>query len=141
VTAYQPAPPMAPPAGWYPDPSGTDGERWWTGGQWSEHTRKPDGDWGALSIIVPQPSTHATRALVWGIVSVLLPVAFIPSLLAIVFGASSIGRETARERQGLSTKRSRALAGLVLGIVGLVLAIGIFIALPLLLPHATSCGC
>lgn len=25
------------PAGWYPDPSGADGRRWWDGGRWTEH--------------------------------------------------------------------------------------------------------
>jgi hypothetical protein len=33
----RPAP--LPPAGWYPDPSGRPGERWWDGRGWSEHTR------------------------------------------------------------------------------------------------------
>jgi hypothetical protein len=28
-----------PPDGWYADPSGDAGERYWTGGAWSEHTR------------------------------------------------------------------------------------------------------
>jgi hypothetical protein len=32
-------PPPLPPAGWYPDPSGIPGERWWDGRGWSEHTR------------------------------------------------------------------------------------------------------
>ncbi|WP_345761146.1 DUF2510 domain-containing protein [Diaminobutyricibacter sp. McL0608] len=30
----------APEAGWYPDPTGPLGERWWTGATWSEHTRE-----------------------------------------------------------------------------------------------------
>jgi hypothetical protein len=30
----------APEAGWYPDPTGPLGERWWTGVSWSEHTRE-----------------------------------------------------------------------------------------------------
>jgi hypothetical protein len=29
------------PAGWYPDPSGVPGHRWWDGGAWSEHTSPP----------------------------------------------------------------------------------------------------
>jgi hypothetical protein len=32
-------PPSLPPAGWYPDPSGQPGERWWDGRGWSEHVR------------------------------------------------------------------------------------------------------
>ena len=27
-----------PPAGWYPDPAGSDGLRYWDGRQWTEHT-------------------------------------------------------------------------------------------------------
>lgn len=30
---------MAAEPGWYPDPSGTDGQRWWDGVTWSEHRR------------------------------------------------------------------------------------------------------
>jgi Protein of unknown function (DUF2510) len=26
---------------WYPDPSGTGGERWWDGNQWTDHVRPP----------------------------------------------------------------------------------------------------
>jgi hypothetical protein len=35
-----PAPPAAalPPAGWYPDPGRPGGQRYWDGGQWTEHT-------------------------------------------------------------------------------------------------------
>jgi hypothetical protein len=28
-----------PDAGWFPDPAGSHGERWWTGAAWSEHVR------------------------------------------------------------------------------------------------------
>ncbi|NEN06010.1 DUF2510 domain-containing protein [Diaminobutyricibacter tongyongensis] len=31
----------APEAGWYPDPTGGLGQRWWTGLSWSDHTRQP----------------------------------------------------------------------------------------------------
>jgi uncharacterized protein YxjI len=29
-----------PPAGWYPDPAGTPGTRWWDGRAWTEHLRQ-----------------------------------------------------------------------------------------------------
>jgi hypothetical protein len=29
------------PAGWYPDPAGTTGKRWWDGVQWSSHMQAP----------------------------------------------------------------------------------------------------
>lgn len=31
----------APPAGWYPDPTGRDGLRWWDGLDWTDHRRAP----------------------------------------------------------------------------------------------------
>jgi hypothetical protein len=34
-----PRPRDLPPAGWYPDPSGRPGERWWDGVGWSDRTR------------------------------------------------------------------------------------------------------
>jgi hypothetical protein len=32
-------PPTPPPAGWYPDPSGEHGNRWWDGRQWTGHVQ------------------------------------------------------------------------------------------------------
>ncbi len=31
-------------AGWYPDPTGGHGQRWWTGVSWSGHTRQLEAD-------------------------------------------------------------------------------------------------
>jgi uncharacterized membrane protein YhaH (DUF805 family) len=36
-----PDPTPAVPAGWYPDPAGSGGQRWWDGTQWSEHVQPP----------------------------------------------------------------------------------------------------
>lgn len=33
-----PPPPPSVPAGWYPDPQGQPVQRYWDGGQWTEHT-------------------------------------------------------------------------------------------------------
>ncbi len=42
ATSTPPAAPPLPPAGWFPDPIGSGGQRYWDGGQWTEHT-SPSG--------------------------------------------------------------------------------------------------
>jgi hypothetical protein len=39
-----PQPPNAAaiPPGWYPDPAGGSGKRWWDGSRWTEHVRQPE---------------------------------------------------------------------------------------------------
>jgi Protein of unknown function (DUF2510)/Type II CAAX prenyl endopeptidase Rce1-like len=36
-TGPPPSPPVAPPPGWHPDPSGANQWRWWDGYRWTEH--------------------------------------------------------------------------------------------------------
>ena len=36
-----PSEPMLPPAGWYPDPSGAQAQRYWDGRQWTASMRPP----------------------------------------------------------------------------------------------------
>lgn len=44
-----------PPAGWYPDPSGEPGDRYWDGVAWSESTREPQpGVYSAQAESYPQ---------------------------------------------------------------------------------------
>ena len=45
----EPPPPTAgPPPGWYPDPYGGPGYRWWDGTTWTEHASGGEGDPNAL---------------------------------------------------------------------------------------------
>jgi hypothetical protein len=37
--------PQLPPPGWYPDPVGFGGSRWWDGTRWTEHATPPTSDW------------------------------------------------------------------------------------------------
>lgn len=50
--------PQQPPAGWYPDPAGGSGERFWDGEAWSQATRdaKP-----TMQRTAPEPSTGMPR--------------------------------------------------------------------------------
>ncbi len=43
-------------AGWYPDPDGAPGERWWNGAGWSDARR------GAAPAVTPQPMPVAEQA-------------------------------------------------------------------------------
>lgn len=36
-------PPRPPPSGWYPDPGGGGGLRWWDGKAWTSHASPPPG--------------------------------------------------------------------------------------------------
>jgi Protein of unknown function (DUF2510) len=53
-----------PPAGWYPDPSGAPGTRWWDGFSWSHHTQQPAA-FGSVAtatgpaVTQPIPETYA----------------------------------------------------------------------------------
>lgn len=40
-------------AGWYPDPTGVRGERWWNGASWSETQRE------AIAPVVPAPAIYS----------------------------------------------------------------------------------
>jgi Protein of unknown function (DUF2510) len=40
--AQQPSISGSIPAGWYPDPAGGDGKRWWDGARWTENVQQPE---------------------------------------------------------------------------------------------------
>jgi hypothetical protein len=42
--ANVPPPPPLPPAGWYPDPAGSNRQRWWDGRGWTDHLRDPSSE-------------------------------------------------------------------------------------------------
>ncbi len=75
-----------PPAGWYQDPHGSDGLRWWDGARWTEHT--------APGSQPPKPSGGSTRRgwiLVAGLVVV---AALVGALVVLVQKDGGDGDET-----------------------------------------------
>jgi hypothetical protein len=41
--SLQPPSPLPPPPGWYADPGGSGGQRWWDGTRWTEHVHRAVG--------------------------------------------------------------------------------------------------
>ncbi|MFE7532138.1 hypothetical protein ACFU7Y_41540 [Kitasatospora sp. NPDC057542] len=84
--------------------------------------------WPPYPIPAPQPRNGlGIAAMVLGIVGVALSLAVIlfwlswlPALLAVVFGAIGLGYV----RKGLATNRAMALAGVILGVTGLLVSVG-----------------
>jgi hypothetical protein len=54
----------SPPAGWYPDPSGAPGTRWWDGLNWSEHTQRSSEPVPVATAPV-QPPTYGVQTPAW----------------------------------------------------------------------------
>lgn len=48
----------SPPAGWYDDPDGSGGQRWWDGSRWAGHQRKPVGGVPRGAVYDPWPQGH-----------------------------------------------------------------------------------
>ena len=54
-------PPILPPSGWYPDPKGTDQQRWWDGVLWTEYVRpRPVPEVPPVTEYVPMQSASPT---------------------------------------------------------------------------------
>ena len=113
--------------GFYPDPYGGNGTRFWDGQTWTSQV-------APLGATMPPSNEMGVASLVLGIVAILigwLPYLFflgwIPALLAIVFGALALVRVRRRPEAG---RKKMAIIGLVLGIltlmIGAVWVIGLY---------------
>lgn len=84
--------------------------------------------WPPYPLPAPPPRNGlGTAAMVLGIVGTLLGLAvvlfwlsWLPALLAVIFGAIGLGYV----RKGLATNRGLALAGVILGVAGLLISVG-----------------
>jgi hypothetical protein len=92
-------------------------------------------------LMQPPPSNGmGTAALVLGIIAVVLfivsPLAILLGILAVIFGL--IGR--AKARRGEATNSGVALAGVICGAVGIVLAVGLFVLFIFVVPDDGGSG-
>ena len=59
------------PAGWYPDPAGSGGLRWWNGAAWGDQVHHPPQPvpqpWAAGAPALPQQQWGAAAAPQWGV--------------------------------------------------------------------------
>ncbi|MBP0453963.1 DUF4190 domain-containing protein [Kitasatospora sp. RG8] len=84
--------------------------------------------WPPYPVPAPRPRNGlGTAAMVLGIVGtvlgllvVLFWLSWLPALLAVIFGAIGLGHV----RKGLATNRAMALAGVILGVTGLLVSVG-----------------
>jgi hypothetical protein len=97
----------APGAGWYPDPNDSTTQRYWDGTQWTE-SRAPRVGEGRQT----KTNGMSIAALVLGI----LWIWWIGSVLALIFGY--IGKNQIDQSGGQQTGRGMAIAGIVLGWIG-----------------------
>lgn len=88
-------PKRLPPPGWYPDPSGMGGQRYWTGNSWSDQTQAnvppfagavPPGSWGSKPAI-------SVRRVIW------LPIAL--TVVGVVIAVAVFGLSNMQSRKGL----------------------------------------
>lgn len=128
-----------PAAGWYDDPADPTMARYWDGEQWSSRTRPKDAA-GTSSVSYDAPAystepsySYATQpsggtnglAIASMVCGILFFCGGITSILAVVFGHISLSQlgKPGNNQSG----RGMAIAGLVLGYIGIVLAVLWFI--------------
>lgn len=113
------------PPGWYPDPSEPDKQRYWDGTSWTEHVTP------AAASVPPTPPVYGTTPpgtnglAITSFVLSLLTLCGVGSLLGVIFGHVSL-RQIKREHQ---RGRGLAIAGLVLGYLGMAGIVVLVIAL------------
>jgi hypothetical protein len=114
-----------PPAGWYDDPDGSGGQRYFDGNEWQERAPRAAPPAPGVPVVVAaqtKTSGYAIASLVLGLVWGY----GVGSILAIIFAV--IAKNKIKEGGGTVTGGGMATAGLVLGIIGVVGAAIIILA-------------
>lgn len=143
--------------GWYPDPEGGAGQRWWNGAGWSDSRRggsaataatpptpsiiysadnpapqRPDPGTApvrAVWTVKPQVNSNATIGLAMGIIALFMNLFYLLGVVAIVFSALGIVRARKLRAQGAPrTLMGLALIGVALGTIATVIAIVTIVA-------------
>ncbi len=103
----------ATPAGWYPDPAGGGGQRWWDGSAWAQQAVGPMG------YRMPPPPPTATNG--WAAASLVLGVLWLcglGSIAAVICGL--LGLDAIKRGGDRQAGKGLAIAGIVVGCVGLL---------------------
>lgn len=135
-----------PGPGWFVNPEDDRQLRWWSGEGWTEHKQpKPPAQEPEAPPYVPMGSYYASATgtevpklkrgekdrqirrnnsfaytgCVLGLVSFLFNPFAILSVLAIVFSAMGLAKSNELEGRGKITGRGTAIAGIILGLIGL----------------------
>ena len=92
---------MTTPAGWYPDPEGAGGQRFWNGDAWTDH-RAPDAPPGVVG------ATHTTsrgpdRRLLIGLAAAVVVVLIVGGVVAVVLMKNDAGDITVTARPEASS--------------------------------------
>lgn len=101
--------------GWYDDPTGTGGQRWWDGERWTEHAGPPAGAPRPPAPVAQLRNGHATAGLVLGIVSMVGNPLAVVSVIGLVLSFVGLNRANRLGQHGYApVGRKRAIWGLVL---------------------------